>query len=550
MKFAFAFIAGAEAASFADIAAEVNAQATTWTAQAPSKFETPEDVKAYLGAFLPGDAEYEEVGPERTEYSDVELPDSFDSAEQWPQCSVITNVRDQSSCGSCWAFGSVSSFEARACIATGKDVKYSPEQTAFCFNSDGCGGGNNVWGKFKSTGVVSGGDYTDNEGETCARYSLKPCAHHVPGDEKYQPCPSSEYHSPTCPTACEDGYNVTFSADKLHAASTYGVRGEENMMKDLVENGPMYVSFTVYDDFPTYRSGVYKHTSRKFLGGHAVTLVGYGELDGQKYWKIKNSWNENWGNNGHFLIARGNNECGIESGAGAGTIASTIVSSAQGDHHYEAPPCQDDEVAARLSGGGGALCAAHCGDDGSCSQDFPEDVQNPQPQCILQDQSGNKYCALTCGFRSGGDCPSGATCTSGVCAYNSTDAATTILEKQDADFSQLVCKDRKCSAECETESYTFSDCLPVVGGGSARGVSCCDNPACVVQGSDFGLQLDVYRSDDCTGSSQRMKQPVTQCLHTSSGDSKFAKFVCGGNYSSAARISSELNLQSPTFEYV
>ena len=40
-------------------------------------------------------------------------------------------------------------------------------------------------------------------------------------------------------------------------------------------------------------------------GGHAVTMVGWGEENGQKYWKIKNSWNEQWGNNGHFLIARG-----------------------------------------------------------------------------------------------------------------------------------------------------------------------------------------------------------------------------------------------------
>jgi len=97
------------------------------------------------------------------------------------------------------------------------------------------------------------------------------------------------------------------------------------MMKDLVENGPMYVAFTVYGDFPTYKSGVYKHTSGSALGGHAVTLVGYGELDGQKYWKVKNSWNENWGDSGHFLIARGNDECGIESSAGAGTVASATL---------------------------------------------------------------------------------------------------------------------------------------------------------------------------------------------------------------------------------
>merc|ERR1712007_391995 len=103
-------------------------------------------------------------------------------------------------------------------------------------------------------------------------------------------------------------------------------RGEQGMMQDLVENGPMYVSFSVYGDFPTYKSGVYKRTSSQFLGGHAVTLVGFGELDGEKYWKIKNSWNEEWGNGGHFLILRGNNECGIESSVGAGDIsASTVV---------------------------------------------------------------------------------------------------------------------------------------------------------------------------------------------------------------------------------
>jgi len=326
MKFAAVFVAGAEAASLAEIAAEVNAKAATWTAQAPEKFQDTEEVKAYLGAYLPGDAKYESVGPERTDFdSSVQLPASFDSAEQWPQCSVISNVRDQSSCGSCWAFGSVSSFESRACIATGKDVKYSPEQTAFCFNYNGCGGGNNVWRDFQSEGVVTGGDYTDTQGGTCSRYSLKPCAHHVPADEKYQPCPSSEYPSPSCPRSCESGYSKSFSADKMYAATTASYRGEQNIMQDLVEHGPMYVSFSVYGDFPTYKSGVYTHTSGSYLGGHAVTLVGYGELDGQKYWKIKNSWNENWGNNGHFLIARGNNECGIEGDAGAGTVSSSKV---------------------------------------------------------------------------------------------------------------------------------------------------------------------------------------------------------------------------------
>ena len=74
-------------------------------------------------------------------------PASFDPIQQWPQCTVINNVRDQSACGSCWAFGSVSSFESRDCTSTGKDIKYSPEDTAFCSNAgNGCSGGDSTWG--------------------------------------------------------------------------------------------------------------------------------------------------------------------------------------------------------------------------------------------------------------------------------------------------------------------------------------------------------------------------------------------------------------------
>jgi len=325
MKVFAPVVAVAAANEFAQIVDEVNSKATTWTAQAPERFQTFDDVKQLLGAILPGDADFVDL-PEQTLFHNAQAPASFDAAENWPQCTNIANVRDQSSCGSCWAFGSVSSFESRACIATGNDVKYSPEQTASCFGfGDGCGGGFNVWSSFKSEGVVTGGDFYDGAGTTCARYTLQPCAHHVPATEKYPACPSTEYVEDTCPTQCESGYGKSFSQDKLHAASTYSIRGEDNIMQELATNGPMYVSFTVYSDFPAYKSGVYKHTSGSQLGGHAVTLVGYGELNGEKYWKIKNSWNEQWGNNGHFLIARGNNECGIEGNAGAGTIATDTV---------------------------------------------------------------------------------------------------------------------------------------------------------------------------------------------------------------------------------
>jgi cathepsin B len=315
--------------SFAEIAEEINSGNHGWKAATPSKFESVEDVKPFLGAFLPGDAQYEEPEVVELPALNAELPDSFDAAENWKDCSVISNVRDQSSCGSCWAFGSVASFESRACIATGKDIKYSPEDTAFCSNAGfGCQGGNSAWNWFKSSGVVTGGDYTDiGSGDTCYPYSLAPCAHHVPATAKYPACPSSEYPSPSCKKSCsESDYSKSYSSDKVRATKTMSVRGEQQIMQELVTNGPMYVAFSVYADFPTYKSGVYSHKSGSMLGGHAVTLVGYGVEDGQKYWKIKNSWNEQWGDAGHFKIVRGTDECGIESSVSAGMVsASTVV---------------------------------------------------------------------------------------------------------------------------------------------------------------------------------------------------------------------------------
>jgi cathepsin B len=315
--------------SFEEIVERVNAGSHSWKAAMPSKFGSVDDVKPFLGAFLPGDAQYEEPEVVDIPATNAEVPAEFDSATNWKQCSVIANVRDQSSCGSCWAFASAASFESRACIATGKDVKYSPEDTAFCSSAGfGCNGGNSAWSWFKGTGVVTGGDYTDiGSGDTCYPYSLAPCAHHVPATAKYPACPSSEYPSPSCKRSCtESGYGKSYSSDKVRATSAMSVRGESQIMQELVTNGPMYVAFSVYSDFPTYKSGVYKHTSGSYLGGHAVTLVGYGELNGEKYWKIKNSWNEEWGDNGHFLIARGSDECGIESSVSAGMVsASTVV---------------------------------------------------------------------------------------------------------------------------------------------------------------------------------------------------------------------------------
>lgn len=97
------------------------------------------------------------------------------------------------------------------------------------------------------------------------------------------------------------------------------------MMKELVENGPFEIAISVYEDFLTYKSGVYFQQTGSFLGGHAIRILGYGEEDGVKYWLCANSWNEEWGDQGYIKIRRGTDECGIESeGVGGLVDASTL----------------------------------------------------------------------------------------------------------------------------------------------------------------------------------------------------------------------------------
>jgi len=325
-----ATVVGSQAASLADIAHEVNSKQTTWVAAVPApadRFLSTEDVKPFLGAYLPGQPEHKKLPLKQVMVSsEADIPASFDARTNWPECTVIADIRDQSACGSCWAFGSVDSFQGRACIATGKDVKYSAEDTAFCSDAgNGCQGGNTAWDWFTYTGVATGGDYSEaGSGETCLPYSLVPCAHHVPASSKYASCISGEYPSPTCTGSCSDsGYGKTKQADRLKATDAYSVSGVSSIQTELQQHGPLYVSFTVYGDFETYKSGVYQHTSGEYLGGHAVELIGWGTESGSDYWLIKNSWNEQWGDNGTFKILRGSNECGIEGDVSGGLIGTS-----------------------------------------------------------------------------------------------------------------------------------------------------------------------------------------------------------------------------------
>jgi cathepsin B len=247
------------------------------------------------------------------------IPDSFDSRQKWSKCPTIKEIRDQGSCGSCWAFGAVEAMSDRICIASGGKVSdhvSSEDLLTCCVDCGmGCNGGfpGGAWHYFEKTGLVSGGQYGTHQG--CRPYTIKPCEHHVPG-----PRPKcSEGPTPRCDKKCEPGYNVTYTKDKRFGKTSYTLENDmQAIQMEIMTNGPVECAFTVYADFPSYKSGVYQHEAGAELGGHAIKVLGWGVEGQTPYWIVANSWNYDWGDKGFFKILRGKDECGIESQCVAG----------------------------------------------------------------------------------------------------------------------------------------------------------------------------------------------------------------------------------------
>ena len=245
-----------------------------------------------------------------------DLPESYDARVAHPECKdVIGHVQDQSSCGSCWANAAAGILQDRTCIQSKGQNKrtFSVNDIMSCckLNSHGCNGGQeyNALIYASVNGVPTGGDFVDKA--TCLPYPFPKCDHHVDG--VYGPC-KGDYSTPSCDKKCVPESKKVYNDDLNKGKFPYKIgNNEQQIRKEIFENGPVTAAFSVFEDFPVYKSGVYHHVTGKYLAGHAVRIIGWGVEDKIPFWLIQNSWNEGWGIGGSFKIKRGSNECGIEA---------------------------------------------------------------------------------------------------------------------------------------------------------------------------------------------------------------------------------------------
>ncbi|NP_001080511.1 cathepsin C L homeolog precursor [Xenopus laevis] len=279
-----------------DFVKQINTVQKSWTASVYPEYEgmSIEDLVRRAGGRNSRIPVRPRPAPMPTDQKYQGLPNEWD----WRNIAgfnFVSPVRNQGSCGSCYAFASMGMLESRIQIQSQLSQKpiLSPQQVVSCSNySQGCDGGFPylIAGKYLNDfGIVEESDFP--------------------------------YIGSDSPCTLKDSYQRYYTAEYHYVGGFYGGCNEAYMKLELVLGGPLSVAFEVYDDFIHYRSGVYHHTGLqdKFnpfqLTNHAVLLVGYGtdQQTGEKYWIVKNSWGESWGEKGFFRIRRGSDECAIES---------------------------------------------------------------------------------------------------------------------------------------------------------------------------------------------------------------------------------------------
>jgi cathepsin L len=215
-----------------------------------------------------------------------ELPKSVD----WREKGVVSAVKDQGYCGSCWAFASTAVIESHVALETGKLFDLSPQQIASCSpNPKQCGGKGNCQG---ATAEIAF-DYVANSEGLLEEFQYSYSSFY--GVESSCSIPPAGV-----PKAHIDGYVKLPSNDYT------------SLMNAVAKIGPIAISVDA-SSWHAYSSGIFNGCNQVNPDiNHAVVLVGYGEENGQKYWLVRNSWSASWGENGYIRLNRDENICGTD----------------------------------------------------------------------------------------------------------------------------------------------------------------------------------------------------------------------------------------------
>ena len=220
------------------------------------------------------------ITPEGTlKYSESAVKEKWDwrnvDGQNW-----ITPISDQGNCGSCVAFASVAVLEGQYTIDSKLSwlkAQFSPQMLFDCGKGSCRVGWLPEWAAYqlKSGGTVD---------LACAPYLSGATGENGLCQENY----------------CENQADRTIRIKSISTPSTrFG--GSDKKVKEALKHGPLLTTMNAREDFLYYKGGVYKATTSKKAGGHAVAIIGFD--DEKKAWLIKNSWGEDWGESGYGWVA-------------------------------------------------------------------------------------------------------------------------------------------------------------------------------------------------------------------------------------------------------
>lgn len=194
-------------------------------------------------------------------------------AVDWRDHGVVTPVKSQGHCGSCWAFSATAVLESHYAIATGELLTFAPQAFVNCVqNPQKCGG----------TGGCAGAtmELAFNLTTTMG----------IPLETELSYFGRSQACEPFVAVAKSSGYvkNPENDAEALETA--------------LATKGPM--SVTVAANWAMYGGGVFSGGCRSEYCNldHGVVAVGYTK----DYWLVRNSWGSGWGEHGYIRLSREN----------------------------------------------------------------------------------------------------------------------------------------------------------------------------------------------------------------------------------------------------